>query len=43
MTAFATVIPRAWTLYIERMKVVVAKEKRPLRIIQSVNLWTSSK
>ena len=30
MTALGTVIPRAWTLYIERMKVVPAKEKRPL-------------
>jgi len=30
MTALATVIPRAETLYMERTKVVVAKEKRPL-------------
>ena len=30
MTALGTEIPRAWTLYIERMKVVLAKEKRPL-------------
>ena len=30
MTAFGTVIPRALTLYMERTKVVLAKEKRPL-------------
>jgi len=37
MTALATVIPRAETLYIERMKVVLAKEKRPLEVVHSVN------
>lgn len=30
MTALGTVIPRALTLYMDRMKVVLAKEKRPL-------------
>ena len=30
MTALGMAIPRAWQLYIERMKVVLAKEKRPL-------------
>ena len=31
MTALGTVIPRALTLYMERTKVVLAKEKRPLK------------
>ena len=31
MTTLGVVMPRAWALYIERMKVVLAKPKRPLR------------
>lgn len=30
MTALGTTTPRAWTLNMERIKVVLAKEKRPL-------------